>query len=228
MGVTDNARPRRRGRPPGGGNSPEQARRMLLETAERCFGERGLRVTMAEIANEAGVTRAVVYRHFAGRDEIVVGVIERALDRLVETTVGHLLHCKDAAELITEALTYANGALERDPIFRVLLASEDSGTVARILSNSAVLNDHVYRLLGTVFREFATEFRPDVELSDISRFILSVGLGIFTGAVPEAGDPDVLRRYIRTFVLPGILEYAPGPEVVFTARPPKVDTDSDL
>jgi AcrR family transcriptional regulator len=47
-------------------------RAAILETALRLFDERGyLGVRVEDIANEAGVSRATFYKHFAERDEIL-------------------------------------------------------------------------------------------------------------------------------------------------------------
>ncbi|MEO6793284.1 MAG: helix-turn-helix domain-containing protein [Mycobacterium sp.] len=73
---------RGRGRPPGGGNPPEHARELLLDAAERSFGQRGYRAsTMQVIAREAGYTRAVIYRHFATRAELLDALVVRVAGR---------------------------------------------------------------------------------------------------------------------------------------------------
>ena len=76
--------PRGRGRPSGGGNPPEHARELLLDAAERSFARRGYRSsTMQAIAREAGYTRAVIYRHFATRDELLDALVVRVAGRKI-------------------------------------------------------------------------------------------------------------------------------------------------
>ena len=57
---------------------PGTARDLLLDAAEACFESSGIGgTTMDDIAKRARVSRATVYRYFAGRDAVVSGVILR-------------------------------------------------------------------------------------------------------------------------------------------------------
>lgn len=108
--------------------------RQLLVAAATCFARRGFhRTTMDEIAREAGVSAGLIYRHFAGKDELIVAIIEQhraeqlariaaaaaqpalaaALDALAETDLAAGISRDDGvlfAELIAEALR--NPAIE--------------------------------------------------------------------------------------------------------------------
>ena len=64
---------------------PEYAQDRLLDAAEACFGRFGIvKTTIEDVAKEASVSRATVYRYFSGRDEVVSGVILRATERYLE------------------------------------------------------------------------------------------------------------------------------------------------
>ncbi|MFC0681258.1 TetR/AcrR family transcriptional regulator [Lysobacter korlensis] len=55
-----------------------RARERLVETAERLFYAEGIRaVGVDRLLQESGVGRASFYRHFSGKDELVVEVLER-------------------------------------------------------------------------------------------------------------------------------------------------------
>lgn len=59
-------------------------RDQLVDAAEACFLRLGLdKATVDEIAAEAGVSRATVYRHVRDRDELVLAVFAREADRLL-------------------------------------------------------------------------------------------------------------------------------------------------
>lgn len=54
----------------------EEQRDSILDAAEKLFLEAGIeKVTMQDIAQRAGITRVTLYRYFANRDEIAVGVL---------------------------------------------------------------------------------------------------------------------------------------------------------
>jgi AcrR family transcriptional regulator len=55
------------------------SRERLLEAAARLFEERGYAsVTMAELAEQAGVSRPTAYRHFADKEDILWALTEQA------------------------------------------------------------------------------------------------------------------------------------------------------
>jgi AcrR family transcriptional regulator len=59
----------------------------ILASATRLFRERGFHgVGVAEIGREAGVTGPAIYRHFAGKDEILFTLLERTSARLEQRT----------------------------------------------------------------------------------------------------------------------------------------------
>lgn len=57
--------------------------------------------------------------------------------------------------------------------------------------------------------------RPGLAIPDAARYVLSIALALLMGAVPGTEDPDQIRRYITTFVLPALLTDPPPPTSVF-------------
>lgn len=55
---------------------------LILEAAARLYAERGLDVTMAEIAEAAGVGRTTVLRNFSSRVELAAALFENSIDDL--------------------------------------------------------------------------------------------------------------------------------------------------
>lgn len=57
---------------------------LILDAAIRLFARRSFfDVGMREIADEAGISPALIYRHFSGQQDLFLAVIERESDRLV-------------------------------------------------------------------------------------------------------------------------------------------------
>ncbi|MGK2320146.1 TetR/AcrR family transcriptional regulator [Gordonia rhizosphera] len=214
MSINSPRSSRRRGRPSGGGNTPEQARRQLVDAAESCFAERGLDITMADVARRAGVTRAVLYRHFDGRDDLVIGVAAQVMDRHVAQVISDITPTDDVADLISGSLVYVATVVRRDPIL-VLLSSGSEHGVASLLANSPLLSDMVTGLYEQVFALFSDRLRGGLVPGDVGRFILGVALALLLDVIPGADDPDTVRRYVATFVLPAIVASPPAVGPVF-------------
>jgi AcrR family transcriptional regulator len=67
-------------------------RRTIIATAHRVYGQRGLEAPLDDIAREAGVGNATVYRHFPSRCALVAAVFADTLRRVVEVAEQALQH----------------------------------------------------------------------------------------------------------------------------------------
>src|SRR5215207_4676732 len=62
---------------------PDQRRALIVESAGRLFGEHGYDGTRLDrVAAAAGVTKPVLYRHFAGKQALYLALLERHRDDL--------------------------------------------------------------------------------------------------------------------------------------------------
>src|SRR3954470_9228231 len=56
----------------------DERRQQLCKIAMRLFSERGFRgTTTKEIANAAGVSEAVIFKHFSNKDELYASILDR-------------------------------------------------------------------------------------------------------------------------------------------------------
>lgn len=79
----------------------------ILDAAERCMARYGLRrVSMGDVAAEAGVSRGSVYRYFADRDALVDAVLERTADRFVAASEAGLDRAPDLAGQVAAAVMF--------------------------------------------------------------------------------------------------------------------------
>ena len=69
----------------------------LLQAARELFAERGLSVSMDDIARHAGVGVGTAYRRFSGRDEIIDALIDERVAE-VEANIEHALLQDDPRE----------------------------------------------------------------------------------------------------------------------------------
>jgi AcrR family transcriptional regulator len=102
-----------------------RSRAGLLAGAARVLVRQGTRrVSMAEIASEAGIAKATLYNHFRTKDAVWSALVAAE----VEALAG------ECREMPTEAaLVHAAGKLSAHPVVRRLAADEPE-TVARLLT----------------------------------------------------------------------------------------------
>ena len=78
----------------------EAPRDRLLRTAARLFYAEGIRaVGMDRLVAEAGVTRSTCYRHFAGKDDLVLAYLD-SVDRLIREAVDAIVADQPPAEAL--------------------------------------------------------------------------------------------------------------------------------
>jgi AcrR family transcriptional regulator len=93
------------------GPRPSAARDRLLSTAGRLFYAHGIgSVGVDRLVAEAGVTRATFYRHFPGKDDLVVAWL-RAGDEAVRTAVQRSSAADDDPVALVRRLVSAIGEL---------------------------------------------------------------------------------------------------------------------
>lgn len=151
----------------------EAVRAAATDAAARLVAAKGVRaVTMSEVASEAGMGRATLYKYFSTVDEVLVAWHERHVGR-------HL------GEL--HALRRSGGAaLERlELILRTVARSRvgaGSGGLAAALHAAAHVRKaeaHLRELLAAVIREGAAEgtVRADVPAAELAEFAVGALVG---------------------------------------------------
>lgn len=68
----------------------ERTRRAVLVAAAQAVARRGTNVSLAEIAEEAGVTKGGLMHHFGSRDELLAGLVEYTVERVWDEVMAHV------------------------------------------------------------------------------------------------------------------------------------------
>lgn len=78
-------------------------RNRILDAAQKCFAERGFHgAGMALIADTAQMSPGLIYRYFAGKSELIHGIVSRQIELMAEDLETFQAGSEDAAALIAE------------------------------------------------------------------------------------------------------------------------------
>lgn len=157
-----------------GDNAPSEpgcARDRLLDAAEACFGRSGIaKTTIEDVAKEASVSRATVYRHFSGRDKVVSGVIVRATERHLEKIRSRVDAQPDLGSAVLEFVQVTLRAARQDETVGLLFTSDEGLDSGGIIDGASVtLFELVEKFLTPVFEARSDEMAPHISASDASR-----------------------------------------------------------
>ena len=107
-------------------------RARILAAAVRCFGRRGIhQASMQDIAAEAGMSAANLYRYFASKEAIVDAIAEHER----EETVALLAELERADDFLGALRSVLDGTLSGDGRFEIALGLE---IIAEALRNPRV------------------------------------------------------------------------------------------
>jgi len=200
-------RPRAADRPPG------FTREQLLKAAADVFAEMGFEAaSLQSIAARAGVTSATIYRHFASKADLLLGVVEAALHALPlseRLEAGEGLAARDFARMISLYADPALATLRRLAIEIHAAASRQPEAKALLLA----FNERIHRDLATRLAEAARAGRLPAGL-DAARMahllvVMIMGLAHLETLHPELIGQKAWVRFLESS-LEDLLERGAG------------------
>ncbi len=183
----------------------ERNRQLVLAAARDLFAERGLEVSMDEIARRAGVGVGTVYRRFPDKAVLIDALFEDRLETLVDIATQSLTR-EDPWEAVAWFMEGYVALQVADRGLRQLLLSSPHGEhrAQRARSRIKPVVDELLRRA-----QDSGELRPDVAGSDVA--LLQFMLAALVDYTHEV-DAMVWRRFLR-IVLDGLAtrREAPSP-----------------
>ena len=181
------------------------AERRLVEAALHCVARWGIRKTsLDDVAREAGVSRATVYRVFpGGKDRVVEAVFSHEVGRVLHDVHAELQAAESLDELLVAGLT------------TTLRLTIDNDVVASVVRHEPELVlphfafhqlDRVLDLADALCRPHLSRFLPDAEVRPAAELLARVVLtfSFRRAAWVDPHDPASIRRLVRTFLLPAL------------------------
>ncbi|UAK31019.1 TetR/AcrR family transcriptional regulator [Nocardia asteroides] len=187
--------------------SPDERRQVLVDAGARLFAERPYdAVLMEDVAAAAGVSRALLYRHFPSKRDLFVGVYQQAVDQLLVATrldtEGPLTEQLAAAldthfdyfEANANGVLAANRVLGRDPTIQALIAGELAEVRRRLLDTLGV-EGTVRAQISSILTSWLTFVRVlTVEWLENQHYtraeMLEISVGALLGALHPILGPD--------------------------------------
>lgn len=184
-------------------------RERLLDAAEACLRRDGIRrTTMAGVAAEAGVSRALAYRHFPDKGALLGTALVRLDESFWQRAEQRVARADGLAGAVAEAVAVARSST--GPLTLELKEREPEAVAALL---GTFVRDVVPGMVGFWQRHLARaqargEVRADLDLPAAAEWVLRVVVSLVTlpGAAVDCDDPASVRSYVQTFLVPALQE----------------------
>ncbi len=191
------------------------ARDTILDAAETCLRRDGIRrTTVRGVAEEAGLSRAYVYRFFPDKFTLLSAALIRRDSAFWQDAHERITAAPDVAGMVAEAVLLSR----RDPLGPLALELAEAEPAAY----AEVMGTYVHELVPGLL-DFWVEHlgaaqerglvRADLDVEAAAEWVIRVLASLVgvPGRTVDADDPDSLRATLATFLAPALEPARLGP-----------------
>jgi AcrR family transcriptional regulator len=183
--------------------SPQRIR--IVDGALACVARQGVaKTTVEDVAREAGLSRATVYRAFPdGKDSLLAAVVDTEVARLFSALGARMGESTDLSDVLAGGIVEAATRITHHPALRYLFDHEPEIVMRRLAFDEG---DQVLLAAGGFTAPFLARWMDMAEAHRVGEwaarivfsYILSPAVGI------DLCDPVCTRHLVDTFMIPGI------------------------
>lgn len=189
-------------------NDMTSARARLIDAAEACFQRYGVvKTTVEDVAASAKVSRATVYRYFADRDELILGVLLREAGRFLDRLTTEINREPTFDRAVVNGVLFTVDAVRADENLALLFAPEAIGITTSIAGASEAL----FKLTTEFLRPFfeaardSGQLRADIDIDEAAEWTLRAVLSMLTVQGPVERSRAQQHRFLSTFLVPALV-----------------------
>jgi len=179
----------------------------LLAATFACVARYGIaKTTVEDVAREAEVSRATIYRQFpGGKDQLIGDTIRWEATRFFSELALAIENAPDFETTLEEAVVFARGALDQHAVFQKVLETEPELLLPNLTVDDSRLRSMVTVFLITHLEPEAARLAPGLTVEGaadhVARLLMS-----FIGASGSwnLNDREQVRKLVRTQLLSGV------------------------
>lgn len=184
----------------------DDARSRILAATVTCLGRFGLaKTTVDDVATEAGVARATVYRYVpAGRDRLIAEAIEWAVAAFFAELAAAVADAPDFASALELALLHGHRAVDEHEVLQKVLETEPERLLPQLTQSAPLVAQNMRAYLAERLRH--ERLRPGVDPDEAAAWLARMVMSfISSGGQWDLTDPAAVRRLVRGELLAGVM-----------------------
>jgi AcrR family transcriptional regulator len=179
-------------------------RKRIHDAALACFEKQGIKATsMDDVAGALGVSRPTVYYYFASKDDLILEVVARQVQQILDTTRRRLRG--KGLERIGQAAYLTVAESRANPYVRLLVDAEFSQLTPLFLESDRVLE--LLREFWTPLLTDAQEhhgLRTDRSVDEMIQWIMFNQFSLVASGAGFGLDDAGIRDWMFAYVIPSL------------------------
>ena len=183
-------------------DAPPDSAARILDAAERCMHRYGLRrVSMGDVAAEAGMSRGSVYNWFGDRQALVDAVLARTADRFVASSEAAVDRRRTLVGQVGEAAAFISAHLDDEQVTLRLPGEHDSLFAMLLTARAATLVERwiAFWLPRLAAAEARGEIRRGLDHRRAAEWIvrLMLSFAVMPSATVDLSSADDIRSFVK-------------------------------
>ena len=183
-------------------NTNPDTQQRIVDATVRCVKKWGIaKVTLNDIAKEAGVTRPTVYSYFSNRDEVVQFAMLQSAYGFAQKLLKHIDTYETPEARTIEAVMFALKRLPSEPYLELMA---DAG-LANIMNEHALRAEEGNEIRRSIFRLIFRGLEVDrEELDEIVEVTTRFVLSLLTLKSERKRNDREMREFLCRRLLPAL------------------------
>jgi AcrR family transcriptional regulator len=179
----------------------------LLQATFACVARYGIaKTTVEDVAREAGVSRATVYRQFpGGKDQLIGDTVRWETARFFAELAVAIEHSSDFESTLEDAIVFARAALAQHAVFQKVLETEPDLLLPQMSVDDRLVRSLVAQFLKAHLEPEADRLAQGLTVDQVADHVSRLLLSFFNAAGSwDLTDRDQVRELVRTQLLAGV------------------------
>jgi len=184
----------------------DDTRQRIVEAAYACVARRGVaKTTIEDVAKEAGMSRATVYRTFpGGRDEVINATVAWATLDFFARLYERIRGAESLEEVMERGIMFAHRSIVEHEVLQRVMQTEPDKLLPILTVESIRIREGIVTVLSPYLQERG--LAVGVDLHDAADFLARMVLSYISAPGRwDLDDPNQVARLVRSELLAGMV-----------------------